>query len=110
MDGRKGEHCATVSGNKLDHGMKVKRRNSAAPPKRPSPSKPSTPPPARTGAAEPQAPRLNLDRWIRKVRELPAVREDLIQRVKAEIAAGKYETPEKLEIAAQRMLEDLLEA
>jgi len=50
-----------------------------------------------------------LTRWIQKVRALPAVREDLIQRVKAEIAAEKYETPERLEISAERLLKDLVE-
>ena len=48
-----------------------------------------------------------LAKWIEKVRNLPEVRQDLVERVKAEIAAGAYETPEKLQIAAERMLEDL---
>ena len=49
----------------------------------------------------------NLERWIQKVRQLPAVREDLVRRIKAEIDAGKYETPEKLDVASQRLLEEL---
>lgn len=51
-----------------------------------------------------------LDRWIKKVRQLPAVREDLVRRIKAEIATGKYETPEKLDVAAQRLLKELGES
>jgi hypothetical protein len=39
---------------------------------------------------------------------MPIVREDLIRKVRAEIAAGKYETPQKLDIAVRRLLEDLL--
>ncbi len=48
-----------------------------------------------------------LAKWIKKARKLPAVRRELVERVKAEIADGAYETPEKLQIAAERLLEDL---
>jgi len=34
-------------------------------------------------------------------------RDQLIRRVRAEIDAGAYETPEKLDIAIQRLLKDL---
>lgn len=47
--------------------------------------------------------------WVRKARKLPPVRKDLVRRVKAEIAAGKYETPKKLEIAIQRLLDGLMQ-
>ena len=36
------------------------------------------------------------------------VRHELVERVKAEIAAGEYETPEPLEIAIDRLTEQLL--
>ncbi len=42
-----------------------------------------------------------------KLREIPDVRTDLVAAVKAEIVAGTYETPERLEIAVDRLLEDL---
>lgn len=48
-----------------------------------------------------------LARWIEQVRQTPPVREELVQQIKAEIAAGTYETPEKLGIAIERMLDDL---
>ena len=48
-----------------------------------------------------------LARWIEKARGLPEVRTDLVERVKAEIAAGTYETPEKIQIAAERLLEEI---
>ena len=35
------------------------------------------------------------------------IRTDLVNRVRAEIAAGTYETPEKMEIALEKMLGDL---
>ena len=36
------------------------------------------------------------------------VRHELVERVKAEIAAGQYQTPERLEIAINRLTEELL--
>ena len=39
--------------------------------------------------------------------KVPDVRQDLIDRVRAEIAAGTYETDEKLDIALDRLLDDL---
>ncbi|HUS47411.1 MAG TPA: flagellar biosynthesis anti-sigma factor FlgM [Phycisphaerae bacterium] len=47
-------------------------------------------------------------RLAAKVQEMPEVRADLVASVKAEIEAGTYETPERLEIAINRLLDDLL--
>jgi negative regulator of flagellin synthesis FlgM len=41
------------------------------------------------------------------VHELPPVREDLIARVRAAIAEGTYETPERLDVALDRLLDEL---
>jgi anti-sigma28 factor (negative regulator of flagellin synthesis) len=41
------------------------------------------------------------------VRESENIREELVARIRAEIAQGSYDTEEKLEIAFQRMLEDV---
>jgi hypothetical protein len=38
------------------------------------------------------------------------LRPDLVRRVRAEIAAGTYDTPEKLEIALDRLLDRLSQA
>lgn len=35
------------------------------------------------------------------------IRDDLVARIRAEIAAGEYETREKVEIAVDRLIEDL---
>lgn len=43
-----------------------------------------------------------------KIHEMPDVRTDLVERVKAEIAAGTYDTPERIEIAISRLMDDLL--
>lgn len=43
------------------------------------------------------------------VRQLPEVRQDLVDRVKREIAQGTYETPDKLDGALAELLIDLQE-
>lgn len=45
--------------------------------------------------------------WIRRAKQLPPVRRDLVDRVKAEIAAGTYETPERLDATVDALLADL---
>jgi len=47
-------------------------------------------------------------RLARKIQDLPEIRADLVQRVKEEIAAGNYETPERVEVAVQRLMDELL--
>ena len=42
-----------------------------------------------------------------KVREIPDVRAELVARVKEQIAVGTYETPERIEAAADRLLTEL---
>jgi negative regulator of flagellin synthesis FlgM len=42
------------------------------------------------------------------VQQIPDIRVELVQRVKAEIAAGVYETPERLEIALNNLMDELL--
>ncbi|MGB2820563.1 MAG: flagellar biosynthesis anti-sigma factor FlgM [Phycisphaerae bacterium] len=43
-----------------------------------------------------------------KIQEIPDVRADLVARVKQEIEAGTYETPERIEAAVDKLLDDLL--
>ena len=43
---------------------------------------------------------------LSKLAELPDVRQDLIDRVRAEIAAGTYETPEKIDQAIEKLVEE----
>jgi negative regulator of flagellin synthesis FlgM len=50
----------------------------------------------------------NIAKLAAQVQELPDVRADLVARVKAEIAAGNYETPERLDVAISRLMDDLL--
>jgi negative regulator of flagellin synthesis FlgM len=44
---------------------------------------------------------------VSQMRETPDVRHDLVNRIKAEIDAGTYETDEKLDIAVGRLLDEL---
>ena len=44
---------------------------------------------------------------VAKLHEMPATGAELVARVKAEIAAGTYETQEKMDIAVDRLLKDL---
>jgi negative regulator of flagellin synthesis FlgM len=44
---------------------------------------------------------------VAKVQQLPEIRTELVERVKTEIAAGTYETPERLDIAVSRLMDEL---
>ena len=43
---------------------------------------------------------------LSRLAELPDVRQDLVERVRAEIAAGTYETPEKIDTAIDKLIEE----
>ena len=47
-------------------------------------------------------------RLAARIREIPDVRADLVAQAKAEIAAGTYETNERIEITIDRLMEELL--
>lgn len=49
----------------------------------------------------------DLAKLVAKVHEVPEVRTELVEKIKSEIAAGTYETPERLEIAVDRLMEEL---
>jgi len=50
-----------------------------------------------------------LEELLKKLQELPDVRQDLIDRVKREIAEGAYETPERIEKAVDGLMRELFE-
>ncbi len=50
---------------------------------------------------------LTLEALMKTLVGLPPIREELVSRVRAEINEGCYETPEKLDIAIERLIEDL---
>ena len=47
-------------------------------------------------------------RLAARIQDIPDIRAELVARVRAEIAAGVYETPDRLEIAVERLTEELL--
>ncbi len=44
---------------------------------------------------------------IQRVRDLPDIRHDKVARIKAAIQAGVYETDEKIELALERLLDEI---
>lgn len=47
-------------------------------------------------------------RLLSKINELPDIREGLVESVKAEIAADRYETDERIDAAIEALVEDLV--
>ena len=46
-------------------------------------------------------------RYLAKLAEVPDVREDLVNSVRGQLAKGTYESPEKLDTAVERLIDDL---
>ena len=46
-------------------------------------------------------------RLVEKVHELPEIRQDRVDQIRAQIADGTYETEEKLQIALGRLLDEI---
>jgi anti-sigma28 factor (negative regulator of flagellin synthesis) len=47
-------------------------------------------------------------RLAAKIQELPEVRTELVQRIKAELASGTYESSDKIDVAVDRLMDELL--
>jgi negative regulator of flagellin synthesis FlgM len=45
--------------------------------------------------------------FVAQARELPEIREDRVASIRAQIAAGTYETPEKLDAALSRLIDEI---
>jgi negative regulator of flagellin synthesis FlgM len=46
-------------------------------------------------------------RLVEQAKALPEIRQDRVDAIRQQIAAGTYETPEKLEIALDRLLDEI---
>jgi len=44
---------------------------------------------------------------MERVREMPDVRQDRVEQIRAQIANDTYETPEKLDVALERLLDEI---
>ena len=66
--------------------------------------------PAEPAAGSPIQDELQISdagRLVEKVHDLPDVRQDRVNQVRAQIAEGTYETEEKLRIALGRLLDEI---
>lgn len=70
---------------------------------RPEAAAPSSAP----ARAADQAEFSTASRLLSRLSELPDVRSDLVNRVRAEIANGSYETDDKINAAIENLVEDL---
>ena len=46
-------------------------------------------------------------RLVEQTRDVPELRQERIDAIRAQIAAGTYETPEKLDAAVERLLDEI---
>jgi len=61
---------------------------------------------AKTARGEDQVEVSPLAQYLRRLQELPSMRVDVIERVRADIDKGVYETPEKVDAAIDRLIEE----
>lgn len=69
-------------------------------------------PPAVTEAGQPSFGVDELDisseaDFVSQARDLPEIRHDRVAQIRAQIQSGQYETPEKLDIALSRLLDEI---
>jgi len=60
----------------------------------------------RTERGEDRVEVSSLARLLQQLRDVPDVREDLVERVRAQVEAGTYLTPDKLDAALDEMIAD----
>ncbi len=86
-----------------------------APIGRPSPTPPPGPRRNLAAPGAPGSPTRTGDRaefsaaaqLLSKLAELPAIRHELVDRVRAQLAVGTYETPDKIDGAIDELIKDL---
>ena len=84
------------------------RLHGAQPIGAPHTSRLSQPPaPAQTGAVQDELSISEAGQLIDKVGQLPEIRQDRVNQIRAQIADGTYETADKLEIALGRLLDEI---
>jgi len=49
-----------------------------------------------------------LGQMLDGISQLPEIRHEKVEEIRRQIAAGSYETPEKLELALDRMLDEMM--
>ena len=67
----------------------------------------NTPQPSAANGARPDQVDISpVAQLLSRVAQLPDIRQDRVEQIRAEIAAGLYETPEKLNAAVDKLLEE----
>ncbi len=46
-------------------------------------------------------------RLVEQIQQAPDIRQDRVQAIRAQIAAGTYETPDKLDVAVEHLLDEI---
>jgi negative regulator of flagellin synthesis FlgM len=75
-----------------------------------TPNVPASAPPTRGADSVELSREAMAAQWVSRLSELPQIRQDVVTRVKAEIAQGTYDTDDKLDAAISNMAQDLTEA
>jgi len=84
------------------------RLHGAQPIGAPHTSRLSQPPaPAQTGAVQDELNISEAGQLIDKVGQLPEIRQDRVNQIRAQIADGTYETADKLQVALGRLLDEI---
>ena len=68
-------------------------------------AKPSAPSPA--GQIQDELDISDAGQLVEQANELPAMRQDRVDQIRAQIANGDYETDEKLDVALDRLLDEI---
>ena len=66
-----------------------------------------TPAPSQPGQIQDELNISEVGRTVEQVNQLPDIRQDRVNEIRAQIAAGTYETEEKLQIALDRLLDEI---
>jgi negative regulator of flagellin synthesis FlgM len=69
-----------------------------------------TPPAAEVNSSSPISDEVQISdaaRLIEQTQQLPDVRQDRVAAIRAQIAQGTYETPDKLDVAVSRLLDEI---
>lgn len=66
--------------------------------------------PSQSGGAQPAQDELQISdagRMVDLANQVPGIRQDRVDAIRAQIAAGTYETPDKLDVALNRFLDEV---
>ncbi len=77
-------------------------------PNDPTPTRGETPTPAATRRGDDRVEVSDAARFLARMNAMPEIRTELVNRVRSEIAAGTYDTPEKFDLALDTMIDELL--